>query len=409
MKRIFLVLIYLLVNSLIFSQTTLSPGDIAFTGVNMDNPDQYSIVFLVDIESGTVIKFTDNGWKSDNTWRGNEGVQTWTADRAYSKGEEIVIDADGPSLSGSGDQVIAYQNDHDMITAINDEGHHVWQSDATDANTSALPLGLENGTNCVALEETDNIKYNRTLTSGTKEELLNAINDYSNWSGSNSTPQTLSSDGFTVDDGTLPVELSSFNVFQISGNSAKIQWVVQSETNLLGYNIFKNTDPDFQTSQKINATIINANNTPVTTKYEFNDDDINNLTECYYWLQSVEMTGESKRYEPVHFIYQSSNPEQNNHQDEICPTKLNMNFPNPFNPETTISFTLNESKETEVDIYNIRGELVKNLYQGIANKGLNRINWNGKDNNYKQVAGGIYFYKMKTDNYYAIRKMILLK
>ncbi|MEZ5082916.1 MAG: hypothetical protein R2750_05645 [Bacteroidales bacterium] len=190
-----LILIFAVLTGI--GQTTLSPGDIAITGVNMDNPDEISLVFLIDIEIGTEIKFTDNGWKANNTWRTGEGIHSWTASGAYAAGDEIIILLNGPLLSGSGDQVIAYQNTSDMVAALNDEGNHVWQSDATSSNTSALPLGLINGTNCVALDEIDNAVYNRSITAGTKEEILTAINDYTNWSGDDATRQTLSTGGFT--------------------------------------------------------------------------------------------------------------------------------------------------------------------------------------------------------------------
>ena len=230
MKKVIVILgILLLSISYLNAHTTLSAGDIAITGVNMDNPDQISVVFLVDIESGTEIKFTDNGWKSDNSWRTGEGIHTWTASSAYTAGDEIVIDLSGPQLSGDGDQVIAYQNTSDMIGAINDDGDHVWQSDATSSNTSALPQGLTNGTNCVALTETDNIKYDRSVTEGTKGEILSAINDYTKWSGSNTVRQTLSTAGFTISDGG-PNSPTSFNVTNIQNTQFNITWTKPSGT-----------------------------------------------------------------------------------------------------------------------------------------------------------------------------------
>jgi len=220
----FLILFLLISFQIVIAQTTLSPGDIAITGANMDNPDEISIVFLVDIESGTEIKFTDNGWKSDNTWRTGEGTYTWAASSTYSTGDEIIIALSGPALAETGDQVIAYQNTSDMIGAINDEGDHVWQSDAIDAATSALPQGLTNGTNCVALTETDNIKYNRSVTEGTKEEILSAINDYTNWEGSDATRQTLSSTGFTISAGSSVDNPTGFSSSESSTSQIDLSW-----------------------------------------------------------------------------------------------------------------------------------------------------------------------------------------
>ncbi len=408
MKKFYLILLMISISLTIFAGTVLQPGDIAFTGVNMDGTDQFSIVFLADIENGTEIKFTDKGWTADNTWRSYEGIQTWTADRAYSKGEEIVIET-SLSLTDTGDQVIAYQNDSDMIAAINDEGAHVWQDDATSSNTSALPQGLVNGVTCVALAETDNIKYNRSVTEGTRDELLAAINNWENWSGSNTTAQTLSTAGYTVNDSSLPVELSSFNVAQLGTNSANIQWTTQSETNMLGFNIFRNTSANMQTSQKINSVIISANNSSESYNYEFHDDIVTFPTEYYYWLESVDLSGETETFGPISFILMNDIGHFDGNDNVLTLTKLGKNYPNPFNPTTTINFILNENKLTKINIYNVKGELVKSLFKGIAKKGLNQVVWNGENENGRTASGGIYFYKMETGNYHSIRKMILLK
>jgi len=231
MKKLYLLLILLVLAGIGFGQTTLSVGDIAITGVNMDNPDEISVVFLVDIQSGTEISFTDKGWHSNNTWRTGEGIETWIASSAYSAGDEIVIALSRLLLSSSGDQVIAYQNTADMIGAINDDGNHAWQSDATSSNTSALPQGLTNGTNCVALAETDNIIYDRSITSGTKAEILSAINDYTKWRGNNSVRQTLSTAGFTITGSGAPVDPTTFTATASSTTQIDLSWTQNTNSN----------------------------------------------------------------------------------------------------------------------------------------------------------------------------------
>ena len=202
------------------AQTNLFPGDIAFTGVNMDNPDEFSIVFLVDIAIGTEIRFTDNGWKADSTFRTGEGTFLWTSQQAYTAGEEIILLPEGLGLSSSGDQILAYQGDNDnpvFIAAYNDEGEHIWQEDATNSNTSALPLSLVIASTCVAQDETDNLIYNRAITSGTQEELLSAINNYTNWTGSNTQRQSLSTAGVTVSGGNINIPQLVINEIYYNG------------------------------------------------------------------------------------------------------------------------------------------------------------------------------------------------
>jgi flagellar hook assembly protein FlgD len=88
---------------------------------------------------------------------------------------------------------------------------------------------------------------------------------------------------------------------------------------------------------------------------------------------------------------------------------LYANYPNPFNPTTTISFSLPAEENIEVAIYNIKGQKVKTLYSGIAEEGKHTVIWNGKDENEKSVSSGIYFYKLKAGKQEMTRKMLLLK
>ena len=206
MKKFYkLFLIAFALNFSLFSLAqTLSAGDIAFVLMNKDNPDKFAFVALSTIPAGEVIYFTDNGWKSDNTWRANEGTITWTSPDGGVEPNTVVTYTDGSwdvgsgtgsvALSSSGDQIIAYQGNSGsptFITAINNEGSATWQADATSASNSALPTGLTNGTTAIAVTETDNIKFNGTVT-GNKSAAKSAINNSSNWTGSGGTAQTFS-------------------------------------------------------------------------------------------------------------------------------------------------------------------------------------------------------------------------
>ena len=85
------------------------------------------------------------------------------------------------------------------------------------------------------------------------------------------------------------------------------------------------------------------------------------------------------------------------------------NYPNPFNPETTISFDVTERGNVSVDIFNLRGQLVKNIFSGERNIGTSKFVWNGLDNNNKAVASGVYYLTAKSKNNTIRKKMLLLK
>jgi hypothetical protein len=99
-------------------------------------------------------------------------------------------------------------------------------------------------------------------------------------------------------------------------------------------------------------------------------------------------------------------------QPEVVPVftnKLGKNYPNPFNPDTNISFSIKEEGFVSLKIYNTRGQLVKNLISENLQEGIHFTSWNGKDNNNRSVASGIYFYKMDSKGYSSVKKMILMK
>ena len=88
---------------------------------------------------------------------------------------------------------------------------------------------------------------------------------------------------------------------------------------------------------------------------------------------------------------------------------LQQNFPNPFNPETTISFNLPSADVASLIVYNIKGEKVTTLASETLTAGDHSYIWQGKDDNNLPVSSGIYFYQLVTSQQTETRKMILLK
>ncbi|MDP8220433.1 MAG: C25 family cysteine peptidase, partial [Candidatus Stygibacter frigidus] len=88
---------------------------------------------------------------------------------------------------------------------------------------------------------------------------------------------------------------------------------------------------------------------------------------------------------------------------------LNANYPNPFNPETTISFSLPENANIELSIYNVKGKKVKTLVSGNMDAGDHETIWYGRDDEGRQVSSGVYFYKLKSERYTTTKKCVLMK
>jgi len=88
---------------------------------------------------------------------------------------------------------------------------------------------------------------------------------------------------------------------------------------------------------------------------------------------------------------------------------LYANFPNPFNPSTTISFYIEKAGNVCLDIFNVKGQKILTLVNEYRQSGNHSIIWNGKDISGREVVSGIYFYRLVTNDYTNVKKMVMLK
>lgn len=89
--------------------------------------------------------------------------------------------------------------------------------------------------------------------------------------------------------------------------------------------------------------------------------------------------------------------------------ELYQNYPNPFNPSTCISFNLKNTQNVEVNIYNIKGQKVKELVNTKLEAGKHSFTWDGNNQNNKKTSAGIYFYQIKAGDFKQTKKMIMIK
>ncbi|MDZ4122407.1 MAG: carboxypeptidase regulatory-like domain-containing protein, partial [Candidatus Cloacimonadaceae bacterium] len=99
-------------------------------------------------------------------------------------------------------------------------------------------------------------------------------------------------------------------------------------------------------------------------------------------------------------------------EDNVIPvvaTELSGNYPNPFNPSTTISYAIKDPANVRLEIYNLKGQLIRTLVNEEQNTGHYRIIWNGTDSLNRPVSSGVYFYRMNAGSYSSTRKMLLME
>ncbi|MBX7152485.1 T9SS type A sorting domain-containing protein [bacterium] len=95
--------------------------------------------------------------------------------------------------------------------------------------------------------------------------------------------------------------------------------------------------------------------------------------------------------------------------------KLNKNYPNPFNPSTKIDYELPQNSKVLLEVYNILGQKVKTLVDGVIPFGFHQVIWDGHDDHQSSVASGVYMYRMMASGlsdkqrFQKTQKMILVK
>ena len=85
------------------------------------------------------------------------------------------------------------------------------------------------------------------------------------------------------------------------------------------------------------------------------------------------------------------------------------NYPNPFNPETRIRYSIKDSGPVALEIYNMKGQLVKKLVNSVKAAGEYSVVWNGRDMNQRLLASGVYYYKLTCGSYISTKKMVMMK
>lgn len=207
-------------------------------------------------------------------------------------------------------------------------------------------------------------------------------------------------------DATLPVELSSFTAVMAASDMVTLNWVSESESNMIGYNVYRNTRDQLETAIRINPTTVTAMNTSNQTTYSYTDDYVA-PGEYWYWLESAEMTGENEFHGPVVIKVGGENI-------IVAPGyefkhRLVGAYPNPFNPSTSIQYEVAAATNVEIAIFNVKGQKVRTFNQAHNNKGTYSVNWNGLDESGKAVNSGVYFYTMTAENSSQTKKMLLMK
>ncbi|NOX88414.1 MAG: VWA domain-containing protein [Calditrichaeota bacterium] len=203
--------------------------------------------------------------------------------------------------------------------------------------------------------------------------------------------------GYSVDNLAPSVPLSLMAIYDSKTKKVILTWQPNPETDIKQYNIYR------RTRKSSEWQLIGYSTEPLFTDYLPDPASISD----YFYSVSAEDIHENKS----ELSEEASIMTGLEGLDNRVPEKfaLYQNFPNPFNPTTTIVYDLPETREVRLEIFTASGQKIKTLFTGQLNQGRHKLVWDGTDDAGNQVASGVYLYQLKAGDFVQTRKMILMR
>ncbi len=197
-----------------------------------------------------------------------------------------------------------------------------------------------------------------------------------------------------IDLGTIPVEFVTFSAV-VKNNVVELKWSTATETNNHGFYIERNRISNVSGKEWETLGFVEGNGTTTRNhNYSYQDKSVNvaDAGKIYYRIKQVDYNG-SYRY-------------SNEVQLSFSPVEfsLSQNFPNPFNPATTIKYQLPVKSMITLKVFSSLGEEIKVLIKGEKAAGKHELQFQADD-----LPSGVYFYQLRAGNFVETKKMILLK
>lgn len=208
------------------------------------------------------------------------------------------------------------------------------------------------------------------------------------------------------EDPTLPVTLSHFSATLNAQNYVLLTWISQSESNIVGYNILRNSELELSSAVQVSPLIAGTNTSEPHT-YSYCDEELAEQGTYYYWLQSVDMDGTVSFFGPVSVDFSLGGETVNPGVPLV--NMLDNAYPNPFNPYTTLRYQIADPGNVKIDIYNSKGQMVRSFSDNRDAAGYYQIIWDGKDHSGRALPSGVYLCKMNSGGFSSTKKIVLAK
>lgn len=193
---------------------------------------------------------------------------------------------------------------------------------------------------------------------------------------------------YIIADGQLDVELSSFDLVPGNG-SVTVNWSTASETDNHHFLVLRD--------DQMMAQIASQGNSAAGYSYTWTDANVTNGTSYSYSLVAVDVNGAQE-------VLATASTTPRSDAGVVSEYALHQNFPNPFNPTTSIRFDLLDAGFTTLKVFNIQGQEVATLINGLQSAGSHTVNFDATG-----LPSGMYVYRLNVNGYSAQQKMMLLK
>lgn len=188
----------------------------------------------------------------------------------------------------------------------------------------------------------------------------------------------------------VPVAITSFNAFPTNGGVKLAASFFSTLSDAKFVNVYRSN------GRETEFTMLATLNAPSNGKFTYIDETAVSGGSYRYKIGVIE--GDNEYMSPMADIRLPG-----------ARVTLSQNVPNPFNPQTSIRFTLPQNERVALAIYNANGQLVKTLVSGDKARGTYDITWDGHDSKGNQVSSGVYFYRLSAGKFSETKKMVMLK
>ncbi|MDD5088061.1 MAG: T9SS type A sorting domain-containing protein [bacterium] len=196
-------------------------------------------------------------------------------------------------------------------------------------------------------------------------------------------------------DGPLPVELLSFTAIPAE-NGIRLSFSTASETDNDRFEILRGERVEGEFTRIV--TLPSQGNSATEQRYEYTDTDVNPGQTYWYYLADVDMSGNRSEHRGMIVSATALDP-------VAAPSTYSLSvYPNPFNPSTTISFTLAEAGAVRVAVYDVRGRWIQTLADEERNAGGHKFAFDARE-----LPSGVYFVRMESGEFQGTRKVVLMR